>query len=68
MNEEAYISGKKLFTILLGLFLCAFFGAVLVLFGFDAGRWIVYVSVPLGALGAMGGALLAMFGMIEKDF
>ena len=55
-------------AILLILFFCSIFGFLLAYFEFDAGRWIVYVTVPIGSIGVIIGAVLALLGKVEKDF
>ena len=68
MDEGTKISGRKILITLLSLFALAAVGVVLVLGGAHLGRYLVYVSVPIGALLAIGASIGAMFGVNKKDF
>lgn len=45
----------------------ALLGFALVAFGYAAGRLLVFVAVPIGALVVMGGAIAAQGGQVKDD-
>lgn len=67
MNSESKISAARVFKIVLFSLLIAVSGIFLILLGIEWGRYLVYVSVPVGAVVTIVGTLLAMAGRLNKD-
>ena len=69
MNDlSSKISVKKVIGIVLLLFFIAVIGVVLILLEIEMGRYLVYFSVPIGALLTMVTGLLVSLGLVKKDF
>lgn len=67
MNSESTISAARVFKIILFSLLIAVSGIFLVFLGIEWGRYLVYVSVSVGAVATIVGTLLAMAGKLNKD-
>lgn len=67
MNSESTISAARVFKIILFSLLIAVSGIFLVFLGIEWGRYLVYLSVSVGAVATIVGTLLAMAGKLNKD-
>ena len=61
------ISAKKIITLVLLLLFIAIIGAVLLLCNIEFGKYLVYGSVPLGALITIISGIAASIGKINND-
>ena len=61
------LSARKVVSVLLLLLFTAIIGAVTIALGYQFGRYLVYVSVPVGAVLAIVSAVSAMLGKLEQD-
>ena len=61
------ISARLIVILSLCCLASAVLGAVTVMFGYEAGRVLVLVSVPVGALSVVGGAIAAQTGHVKDD-
>jgi len=62
MIPEKYIVG-----VLLSLYFVAAIGGLLAFNDVPIGRYVVYISVPLGAIVTIVASVLAVLGKIDKD-
>ena len=62
------VSGKKLIIIVLILLAASVIGVVLVFNGIMFGKYMAYVSIPIGAIFVIAAAIGTFIGIVEKDF
>jgi len=60
-------SANKIFTVGLSCLLIACFGSLLIVNGVGAGRYVVYLSVPIGVLAVFSGVIGLALGKLEND-
>jgi hypothetical protein len=61
------MSAKTIFTIGISCLLIACFGFLLVMNDVVIGRYVVYISVPIGALAVFVGVVGLALGKLEND-
>lgn len=61
------ISARKILSAILLLFFVALLGMTCIAFGYEIGRYLVYVTVPVGAFLTIASAVLAMLGKLHRD-
>ena len=61
------LSARKIFTVGLSCLLIACFGFFLIVNGVGAGRYVVYLSVPIGVLAVFSGVIGLALGKLEND-
>lgn len=61
------ISAKKIITLVLFLFFIAALGFVLLLCNFEFGKYLIYGSIPIGAVITIISGIAASVGKIEND-
>ena len=62
------ISERKLFSSLMILLFLALGGMGLVLAGFEEGKFLAYIAVPIGVVLAIFAGIAGMLGKVDKDF
>ena len=61
------MSARTVIIIALSCLGVAAIGFTLVVFGYNAGRVLVFVAVPIGALSGIAGSIAAMTGQLKDD-